>query len=112
MPSTCAESISERIEQPDGVLGHLDDRRLPLQRAAGTDAAMVVGDHLEVALQLLEEGLAPVQVVPLIPMISSSGGPDAAAFAVELDLADGHNRHRPILSARDHRGRARRPQTR
>ena len=67
-------------EQAGGVLGELGDRELRLsQPGARADAAMVVDDHVEVAAQVPRKARVPVsRTVPLIPMITSIGGPEPA----------------------------------
>ena len=89
----------ERRQKPRGVLRELGDRERAAERGAGADAAVVVGDHVEVALQPPEERLAPVQRRAAHAHDQEQRRARAAALAVEHDLTHADRGHEPIVAA-------------
>ena len=84
----------ERVEQRDRVGGEIGGRDTAVAGAALADAAVVVGDDLEVALELAQERLAPVRAVAAHPLDQQQRLAVAAALDMQLASGDGHSRHR------------------
>ena len=79
----------ERVEQAGGVVGELDDgERVGLRRRIA-DAAVVVGDDVEVVAQAAEERLAPREVRPAHPLDEQQRLAGAAALVEQRDPVDG-----------------------
>ena len=84
----------ELVEQHERVRGKIHRRGIVGQRPTATDAAMVVEDELEVALELAQERLAPVAHVSAHALDEQERLSDAAALVVQLTSRDRQPRHR------------------
>lgn len=81
------------VEEPDGVIGQVDGAEALAREGRVAGAAMVIGDGLEVIVELGQEGLAPVEVGPAQALDEQQRLPTPAAYVVELvagDLDVGH----------------------
>ncbi len=76
----------ERVHQAGSVVGQLGDGERCLHAAAATNPPVVVGDHVEVALQLRGERLAPMQVTAAHPHDQQQGLVAAAADVEQLEV--------------------------
>ena len=109
----------ERVEQPRGVPGEVGNREGLLHATAVTDAAVVVGDHLEVLAQRAQEGLTPAELRAAHADDRQQRRPGAGALVGKIDIADSCERHlrmvpigwvfrdRPRVAAHHHGGHAR-----
>ena len=84
---------AEGLKQAGGIVSQLADRERAVQARAGAHAAVIVGDHLELARQLCQERFPPVQRGAAHAHDQEQRGARTAALAVELDLADANGGH-------------------
>ncbi len=84
---------AELVEQARGILGEVGDRERLVDAVAATDAAVVVGDGVEVARQIGGERLAPGEVRPAHALDQQQRLAGAAAVMEEATAADGEVRH-------------------
>src|SRR5215218_9674804 len=86
---------SELVEQSCGVLSELSDRERLVDAVAAANAAVVVGDGLEVARELGAKRLAPGQMRPAHALDQQQRLARTAAVVKEAAAADSEMRHAP-----------------